>query len=128
MITTLQQGLTPGKARDSGLGLFFDSSVLIGAADVFATSQGGIGSDDDGDDDGDDGSGDDSSSSSLHHGFWGWLFGLASSDDIDGFDEGDEGKLSARRALLVGTSAMYLLAGLVFAVAMATPKKWRFVS
>jgi len=128
VITTLQQGLTPGKARDSGLGLFFASSVLIGAADVFATSQGGIGSDDDGDDDGDDGSGDDSYSSSLHHGFWGWLFGLASSDDIDGFDEGDEGKLSARRALLVGTSAMYLLAGLVFAVAMATPKKWRFVS
>jgi hypothetical protein len=40
VITTLQQGFTPGKARDSGLGLFFASSVMIGAADVFATSQG----------------------------------------------------------------------------------------
>lgn len=39
MLTTLQQALPPGAPRDAGLGLFFASSVLIGAADVFATSQ-----------------------------------------------------------------------------------------
>jgi hypothetical protein len=39
VLTTLQHALPPGAPRDAGLGLFFASSVLIGAADVFATSQ-----------------------------------------------------------------------------------------
>jgi hypothetical protein len=42
VLTTLQHALPPGAPRDAGLGLFFASSVLIGAADVFATSQVGM--------------------------------------------------------------------------------------
>ena len=42
-VTGLQRLLPPGPARDSGLGLFFASSVLIGASNVFTTSQDGIG-------------------------------------------------------------------------------------
>ena len=118
VITALQQGLPPGPARDAGLGLFFALSVLIGAADVFVTSQSGIGealqgADGDGEQGG---SGDDLYSDSTNLAdFWRWLLG-------SGADDGRHDE--ARRTMLVGVSGAYIMAGAVFILAAAAPIRW----
>lgn len=42
VITTIQRSLPPGRARDSGIGLFFAVSGLVGALNVLGVSQGGV--------------------------------------------------------------------------------------
>jgi len=127
-LTFLQTSLPAGRARDGGLGLFFASSVLLGAADVFLMSQAGIGSafdtlEDDGDDrgggGGDDGGGGGSGSGDDDayaadpgaSSFWCWL--------LKGRDHN-----AARCTMLAGVSAMYAVSGLVFLFAACAPRAW----